>query len=558
MGDEEDTSSDRYGGGDTSLLYISQPYFPTESVINMRRLPRFGYGSDFTDVFSSNEDSQAEYTMGLVALFAFLLIFFALWTISIIVFKIMGENSGFLSGRPFQIPDDPSVDEKSLKRPRRVRIAFLVATGFCMAFTFLFVIMGLTNVNNATITMAESLQTVGDLISNTKKIAHNLRIVGSNSLSIRDAAVAELDMICPQNPDIAETVGIDINGIADQARSDLTDLATFINEGLAVLDKNLETSETFSEDLDNGLQAVQFWSWEFKLLSAGLFILPSFFVIGVGFAMLDIDSKTYQNALTYFFMPVFAVAIIVCYVVCAAMLPISATAADACIGGGVHHGGPDDTILTVYRNIRGVVDDDNILLFLGYYTQQCDPKYYPFGFIASYLAQLDEAIRSTDEAGATIAGNLDLLQQQCGREFDTVIRLINDMNRNLVLLREQADLSLDLVKCRNINELYINTVHQAGCTYSVDALAWVFASSLVISVSGLIMIMLRSSYYPEEYVPSGCDWKEGQGPMMTESLDSADSTLNDHARPGSPLRRHPQAAPSLHVSQSNSDSKPSG
>ena len=195
-------------------------------------------------------------------------------------------------------------------------------------------------------------------------------------------------------------------------------------------------------------------------MSAGLFILPSFFVIGVGLAMLDIDSKTYQNALTYFFMPVFAVTIIVCYIVCAAMLPISATTADACIGGGVQHGGPDDTLLTVYRNIRGVVEDDNILLFLGFYTQQCDPKYYPFGFIASYLAQLDEAIKSTDEAGVTLAGNLDLLQQQCGRDFDTVIRLINDMNRNLVLLKEQADLSLDLVKCRNINELYINTVHQ--------------------------------------------------------------------------------------------------
>merc|ERR1719515_278444 len=89
--------------------------------------------------------------------------------------------------------------------------------------------------------MTESLQTVGDLLSNTKKIAYNLGIVGSNSLSIRDAAVAELGMICPENPDIAETVGIDITGITNQARSDLTDLATFINEGLAVLDKNLES-----------------------------------------------------------------------------------------------------------------------------------------------------------------------------------------------------------------------------------------------------------------------------------------------------------------------------
>ena len=228
--------------------YISQPYLPTRSVINLRRLPRFGYGSDFTDVFSSNQESQAEYTMGLVALFVFLLTFFAFWTIAIVVFKIMGENSGFLSGRPFQIPDEPcGVDVKRLKRPRRVRITFLVATGFCMAFTFLFVIMGLTNVNNATTTMTESLQTVGDLLSNTKKIAYNLDGIGRNSLTIRDAAVSELDMICPDNPDIADSVGIDITGIADQARSDLTDLATFIDEGLAVLDKNLESAETFSK-----------------------------------------------------------------------------------------------------------------------------------------------------------------------------------------------------------------------------------------------------------------------------------------------------------------------
>ena len=83
-----------------------------------------------------------------------------------------------------------------------------------------------------------------------------------------------------------------------------------------------------------------------------------------------------------------------------------------------------------------------------------------------------------------------------------------------------------------------------------------FASSLVISVSGLIMIMLRSSYYPEEYVPSDGDWKEGPRPTKSESIDSAEST--DIARSGTPLRRPPQAAPSLHVSQSDSNSEDEG
>jgi len=92
----------------------------------------------------------------------------------------------------------------------------------------------------------------------------------------------------------------------------------------------------------------------------------------------------------------------------------------------------------------------------------------------------------------------------------------------------------------------------------------VFASSLVISVSGLIMIMLRSSYYPEEYVPSDGDWKEGPRPTKSESIDSAESTLRDQdfshdtARSGAPLRRPPQAAPSLHVSQSDSNSEDEG
>ena len=246
---------------------------------------------------------------------------------------------------------------------------FLVATSILMLFAFLLVALGFTNVNNAAITMDESLRTTEDILNNAEQIAENLEKVGINSIEIRDAAVAQLDNLCPADPNIGDTIGMDIVGIAEQAQTDLTMLADFIADGLAVLNENLATVRTFTDSASNATKQVQFWDWEMKLLAAGLFILPSFLAVGVGLVMLDLDIKAYQSLLTYFFMPLFVLTTIACYVVCCAVLPISATSADACSGGGTVYGGPDDTVLTIYRNLRG---DDNGLIFqfMGFYTQQ--------------------------------------------------------------------------------------------------------------------------------------------------------------------------------------------
>ncbi|KAL7538440.1 hypothetical protein ACHAWF_006094 [Thalassiosira exigua] len=315
---------------------------------------------------------------------------------------------------------------------------------------------------------------------------------------------------------------MDILGIAEEAKRDLTMLANFIQDGMEALNENLATVRRFADSADGAVKSVNLWGWQMKLLSAGLFVLPSFLATGVGLVMLDVDVKPYQKSLTYFFMPLFTVTIIACYIVCCAILPLSASAADACSGGGDVRGGPDDTALTVYRNLRG---NDTGLIFelFGFYTQQCNPEYYPFGFLGTYLNDLDTALGSTNDAVSAMKDNQALLELRCGRKFDGILEIVNDMNVNLKLLRRQADVSLDLVKCENINQLYVNTVHEAGCTYSVDALAWIFASSLVISVCGLIMIMLRSAYYPVEQLELGESWiTKPEPPKGSDSVDSTE------------------------------------
>jgi len=413
-------------------------------------------------------------------------------------------NAGFLSGHPFVLPDRAEDYTNIYKRPFRVRIIFLTTCGVLMFFSLLLVTMGLTNVDN-TATMSASLRQLGDLVGQAELIARKLEQVGNDAITIRDSAVEELEDFCPQNPDLDVYTGVNAMEIADRAKSDLTMLASFIQDGLFILSNGLNIVESWSDDASNVISEWDFWGWQFKLLSAGLFILPAFLMMGVALIMLGLDIKCYQHTLTYVLMPLFCLVVVACYVVCALIVPVSAAMADACIGGGEVHGGPDDTVLTVYRNLRG--NDSSFLFLIGaYYTQRCNPIYYPFGEVSNYLSLLDEAINSTNTVVDTIQGNLDLLLDQCGRSYDSVVLLIQDMNNNLRTLQNSADQTLNLVQCRNINSLYVNTVHEATCTYSVEALAWIFASSLVISICGLIIIMLRAAYYPEQHLELSNSW----------------------------------------------------
>jgi hypothetical protein len=429
---------------------------------------------------------------------------------------------------------DPIDDKKNIqKRPFRVRIVFLVASVLLMISAFLFVVLGVANVDNATTTMGQSIQQAEELVQYTNQIAEELAEVGKNSVALRNSAVKELNNICPNNPNLAEMTGVDIMPIAEKAKTDLTMLATFISDGLKTLRESLTLIRSGLNNVDDGIEALDFWGWQMKLLAAGLFILPSFLIIGVGLVMLDFDIKPYQKAISYFIMPLFTLTVIITYVFCSVALPVAAASSDACSGGGVELGGPDDTLLTIYRNLRG--DEKGILfLFAAFYTQRCLPEYYPFGILDRYFDDLDTAITSTDSFVETIGDNLATLQLQCGRQFDSVLKLVEDTNLNLRNLQKNANLALDLFQCKNINELYVNTVHEAGCTYSVDAMAWMLACSIVISVCGLTMIMLRSSYYPQQYLGMSEKWITKETTTKSASFESRSSSksLNNTKSPG--------------------------
>ncbi len=62
-------------------------------------------------------------------------------------------------------------------------------------------------------------------------------------------------------------------------------------------------------------------------------------------------------------------------------------------------------------------------------------------------------------------------------------------------LIKDAQLARQLLACDNIVPIYTTTMYTTACDYSVSALAWSFAAFLVISLFGMIMITLRTSWH---------------------------------------------------------------
>ena len=207
--------------------YFGPSYEFTNYVTTLSAVPRFGHGSDFTTLFSSNEEAQFDYGAGLISLFIFPLLLFILWTIAILTFKIMGPaNAGFLSGHHFIIVKDDNnkaskVEEEETKkeykklkkcccshadRAFRVRIIFLTATA-CLFLSSFLLQKGLTNANDATYIMSNSLLTIENYLRDAQTIASKLAIVGSNTKRIRDDAVVykcHLAFVCPFHPQLVQ------------------------------------------------------------------------------------------------------------------------------------------------------------------------------------------------------------------------------------------------------------------------------------------------------------------------------------------------------------------
>ena len=67
----------------------------------MLEAPRRTYGTEFSNVFSSDRIAQHSYVDGLLIVGLFFVVIFVVWTLVLIVLKLKGKEVGCASGSAF-------------------------------------------------------------------------------------------------------------------------------------------------------------------------------------------------------------------------------------------------------------------------------------------------------------------------------------------------------------------------------------------------------------------------------------------------------------------------
>jgi len=337
-------------------------------------------------------------------------------------------------------------------------------------------------------------KTLRNKIQDAEDITETIQEIGIQSVKIRDKVMYLFDTVLCES---IANAGISLGDLKETAREDLNQLSNFLYDSLVALLSGIDTVDNLTTSAESVVSEARLLDWPAILVSGLLFILPAFFVVGVYCAFKKFTAKRFETYLSYVVLPLFMGVICFCIIVCCVLIPVAAVNADFCTGS-TNSGGPDDTILTSYRNLLG---NDVSIRFrvVAFYTQRCLPQYYPYSFLGVYFDQLDTARSSIDDLIQVLSANLNTIQEQCGTDDgELFLSLAQSMKSNLDLLKETVDNTLNLVNCKDINSMYVSAVHSATCTHAPAALGWIYGTLLTISICGMIMISFRSAYLSSE------------------------------------------------------------
>jgi hypothetical protein len=117
----------------------------------------------------------------------------------------------------------------------------------------------------------------------------------------------------------------------------------------------------------------------------------------------------------------------------------------------------------------------------------------PWAFIREYDSQIEAASiqisKFLDSFNAVTTAQLSLL---CGKDFGPIEALLQDTSDLLATLDEGAKATMQLLSCERITPIYLNTVYDGTCTYSVRGLTWTWSAFLVVAFAGMLMLTFRS------------------------------------------------------------------
>lgn len=190
--------------------------------------------------------------------------------------------------------------------------------------------------------------------------------------------------------------------------------------------------------------------------------------------------------------PVFSVFLFCAWIFSLLFLVTSLAGADFCVD-------PDAIVNATLHNYQ---DEFHSAIFglAVYYTSGCQVEPTGMGDLAATSTEIQKALDMATVFSDTITGlPLPGLETQCGlgEAAATSLRSIAVMVNETSVLLDGVFIDLRrILECRTFNSIYTTFVHEALCVEGVNGLAWIFFTSLVVFLFGMLMLMFRAGLYP--------------------------------------------------------------
>ena len=238
------------------------------------------------------------------------------------MFACMGSDQvGFLAGKGFVQPVPQNHDtydqykRLAYKRPRRVRITFLLCAVLVAIFSILFVTNGLSNVEQMQSTLLKSNSDIRDLTSRGDDIARQLETVGDAAAPIRDELVGRLGNFCPADPSLVQATGYDFDDMAAEGIEYLNILSDFVNNDVSEMRDVLRQINDATTEVARVISTYDVSDPKAMAFVIPTIVLTMVLVFAVTLAWCGFTFGWLDCALRWVIVPLFGIAIVFSWVI---------------------------------------------------------------------------------------------------------------------------------------------------------------------------------------------------------------------------------------------------
>lgn len=510
------------------------------SVKAMRNIPRYGHTRDFTLYFSQDKSLQEDYSLGLILVFALLMVVAVIWFLSLLILRILGHRIGCAAGRPATIPAEPMnnksgsintnetgefiVMQADQNRVNRTRIVFFLsvmcALGACGAFLF-----GIIWTQGTLQDFYGNVDTVRDLFAAMPANLDKTFTESSEFLTMKTSLQNDLSTSCvgtgTEANDHPATITANLRASLEGV-SDISLDPTWTKYNNTVVEMNDLIGEIVGlVDFVEGTS----WYYIFFLSTAGLTAILTIYLEACawrsgkeGYEFVGEAENTLNTKfLNFIAVPVFALLIAGTWFVTSVAMTTLAANGDFCYAE-ITTGNEMLKIL----ELRGFDESTDFYKHADEYLHGCaNGKFSAMASAAEYNATLLEAKTFIDAYT-----NLDVatMDAQCTGtpDADSIMTEVKLVSAGLDDLITQYTSVHNSMSCERIAPLVQKSVYEISCNSMSSAFLWVFVSGLLLAVFGSFMISLRSATRrPQIYlVPSNGKSRDDDSYIVDSDDDS--------------------------------------